>query len=203
MKPPTEPEPEDPPTPESPLTPISQLPPQLTPTQTPSLRDRDHNWGDIDSINLIPVRTRSQNRIVDTPSAEQVSSLDIEGEFGTKDFEVALAAHTSLTEGMDPQSLKEVYSRADKLLWDEAMKDEIQQLEQRETWKVVKKPPDANVVGSKWVFQLKKDANGEVLTHRARLVAQGNYQIEGVDVFDTFAPVARLVSIQTVLALSA
>jgi hypothetical protein len=52
-------------------------------------------------------------------------------------------------------------------------------------------------------FWPKKDANGEVQAHRARLVVQGDYQIEGIDVFDTFSPVARLVSIRTVLAMSA
>ena len=54
---------------------------------------------------------------------------------------------------------------------------------------------DANVVASKWVFQAKKDAAGNMVRYKARLVAQGFSQIPGVNYFDTFAPVARLAPI--------
>ena len=60
-----------------------------------------------------------------------------------------------------------------------------------------------NIVGSKWVFRAKKDAAGNVIRYKARLVAQGFSQVPGVDYFDTFAPVARLASIRTVLAFAA
>ena len=58
-------------------------------------------------------------------------------------------------------------------------------------------------MGSKLVFRLKKDANGNVTSHRARLVTQGFTQVHGIDFDNTFAPIARMVSIQTVLALAA
>ena len=64
-------------------------------------------------------------------------------------------------------------------------------------------PVGVNVVGSKWVFRAKKDAAGNVVRYKARLVAQGFSQVPGVDYFDTFAPVARLASIRTVLAFAA
>ena len=59
------------------------------------------------------------------------------------------------------------------------------------------------MVGSKWVFRAKKDAAGNVVRYKARLVAQGFSQVPGVDYFDTYAPVARLASIRTVLAFAA
>ena len=60
-----------------------------------------------------------------------------------------------------------------------------------------------NVVGSKWVFRVKKNSSGEVVRYKARLVAQGFSQVPGVDYFDTYAPVAKLASICPVLMLAA
>ena len=76
-------------------------------------------------------------------------------------------------------------------------------LEDAGTWELVDLPAGANLVGSKWVFQVKKDASGQVICFKARLVAQGFLQVPGVDYFNTFTPVAKLASIQTVLAMAA
>jgi hypothetical protein len=70
------------------------------------------------------------------------------------------------------------------------------------TWTLEHAPPGANVIGSKWVFKAKKDASGKVVCHKARLVAQGFSQVEGVDYFDTYAPVARLPSLCTIIAMA-
>jgi len=66
---------------------------------------------------------------------------------------------------MEPQSIKELNKRLDKLQWKEVMKKEIEKLIRRGTWKIVPKPEGVNIVGSKWVFRLKKDANGNVTLH--------------------------------------
>ena len=71
------------------------------------------------------------------------------------------------------------------------------------TWELIDLPKNANLVGSKWVFHAKKDTTGNVVRYKAWLVAQGFSQVPGVDYFDTYAPVAKLVSIRTVLALAA
>ena len=70
------------------------------------------------------------------------------------------------------------------------------------TWEVVDAPEGVNVVGSKWVFQAKKDAAGNVIHYKAHLVAQGFSQVPGMDYFNTFAPIVCLASIQTVLAFA-
>jgi len=75
-------------------------------------------------------------------------------------------------------------------------------LEKNDTWVLTESPPNANIVGSKWVFRA-KNAAGEIIRYKARLVAQGFSKVPGVDYFDTFAPVARLASIRTVLAMAA
>ena len=80
---------------------------------------------------------------------------------------------------------------------------ELQNLESAGTWQVVERPEGVNVVDSKWVFQLKKDAKGNIVKWKARLVARGFTQVQGVDYFETFAPVARLASIRFILAIAA
>ena len=71
------------------------------------------------------------------------------------------------------------------------------------TWELVDAPEGVNIVASKWVFHAKKDATGNVVCYKARLVAQVFSQVPGVDYFDTFAPVTHLASIQAILAIAA
>jgi hypothetical protein len=190
--------------PESPLSDLPELtpPPPSTPS---SLRDRDKNWSDPSlDINILPSRLRARpGRIVEAPTAEEMHHLRIEGEPVFGDEEVAMAVAIALHEGMEPQKVQEIPERADRLEWEAAMRDEVDRLIRRGTWRVVKRPTGVNIVGSKWVFRLKKNANGEIQTYRARLVAQGFTQVEGVDYFDTYSPVAKLASICTILALAA
>ena len=87
--------------------------------------------------------------------------------------------------------------------WEQGIHKELATLQKAGTWELVDPPQGANIVGSKWVFRAKKDAAGNVVRYKARLVAQGFSQVPGVDYFDTYAPVAKLASICTVLALAA
>jgi hypothetical protein len=64
----------------------------------------------------------------------------------------------------------------------------------------VKRPSDHNVIGVKWVFRNKQDKNGIIVRNKARLVAQGYSQIEGLDFDETFAPITRLEAIRILLA---
>jgi hypothetical protein len=117
--------------------------------------------------------------------------------------EYALVAQTSEIEAIDPRSLAEAKRRPDWHLWEAAIHEELKVLREAGTWELTDAPTGANVVGSKWVFRAKKDAAGNVVRYKARLVAQGFSQVPGVDYFDTYAPVAKLASIRTVLALAA
>jgi hypothetical protein len=71
------------------------------------------------------------------------------------------------------------------------------------TWTVVKRPENTNVVDSKWVFQIKKNSAGEIDKYKAHLVTHGFTQIHGVDYYETFAPVTKLTSVRTILAIAA
>ncbi|KAK0587530.1 hypothetical protein LWI29_024466 [Acer saccharum] len=86
--------------------------------------------------------------------------------------------------------------------WVGAMQDELNQFERNEVWSLVPRPKDINVIGTKWVFRNKTDESGKIVRNKARLVAQGYTQVEGVDFDETFAPVARLESIRLLLSIA-
>lgn len=115
----------------------------------------------------------------------------------------SMVSEIAEAEGLDPTSLADARRRPDWLDWEKAIQEELTTLKEAGTWILVDAPPGANIVGSKWVFRVKKDADGNIARKKARLVAQGFSQVPGIDYFDTFAPVARLASIRTVLALAA
>lgn len=78
--------------------------------------------------------------------------------------------------------------------WIDAMNNELHALEQNKTWDIVELPPGKRPIGCKWVYKVKLKADGSLERYKARLVAQGFNQIEGVDYFDTFSPVAKVTS---------
>ncbi len=102
----------------------------------------------------------------------------------------------------DPKTLAEVRSRSDWLCWKEVMDREMTTLERAGTWSTMLRPSGKNIVGSKWVFHVKRKADGSVDKYKARLVACGFTQIYGVDYFTTFSPVAKLASFRTILAIT-
>ncbi len=83
------------------------------------------------------------------------------------------------------------------------MEKELTTLECAGMWESVPRPIDVNIVSSKWVFHIKKKANGSIEKYKAQLVARGFTQIYGVDYFSTYSPVTKLTSIRLILALAA
>ena len=83
--------------------------------------------------------------------------------------------------------------------WVMTMQEELNSFTQNEVWSLVERLKQ-NVIGTKWVFRNKEDEHGMVTRNKARLVAQGFTQIEGLDFGETYAPVARLESIRILLA---
>ncbi|KAK2403016.1 hypothetical protein QL285_052490 [Trifolium repens] len=84
--------------------------------------------------------------------------------------------------------------------WIVAMQDELNQFQRNDVWDLVPRPTHKNIIGTKWVFRNKLNEQGEVVRNKARLVAQGYSQQEGIDFTETFAPVARLEAIRLLLS---
>ncbi|XP_073067135.1 uncharacterized protein [Primulina eburnea] len=87
--------------------------------------------------------------------------------------------------------------------WRQAMDAELQALESNKTWSIVSLPPNKRAVGCRWVYKAKFRADGTLERYKARLVAKGYTQQEGIDYFETFSPVAKIVTVRTLLALAA
>ncbi|GJZ60056.1 putative ribonuclease H-like domain-containing protein [Tanacetum coccineum] len=84
-------------------------------------------------------------------------------------------------------------------IWIEAMQEELLQFRLQEVWTLVELPNGKRVIGTKWVFRNKKDERGIVIRNKARLVAQGYTQHEGIDYDEVFAPVAKIEAIRLFL----
>jgi hypothetical protein len=82
------------------------------------------------------------------------------------------------------------------------MSEELDSIKDNNTWELVDLPTRHKPIGLKWVYKLEKNACGEIVKHKARLVAKCYVQREGVDFDEVFAPVARLDSVRLLLALA-
>jgi hypothetical protein len=81
--------------------------------------------------------------------------------------------------------------------------DKYQSIIKNDVWEIVPRPKSKDVVSSKWLFKIKHAADGSIEKYKARFVAHGFSQKEGIDYEETFAPVARYTLIRTIIALAA
>ncbi|GJU79115.1 retrovirus-related pol polyprotein from transposon TNT 1-94 [Tanacetum coccineum] len=98
---------------------------------------------------------------------------------------------------IEPKNVKEAIQDES---WTMAMKEELNQFKTNNVWSLIPPPNNQTIIGTKWVFKNRLDENGVVSGNKARLVAQGYNQQEGIHFDETYAPVARLESIRILLA---
>ncbi|KAL0393332.1 UNVERIFIED_CONTAM: Retrovirus-related Pol polyprotein from transposon RE2 [Sesamum radiatum] len=89
------------------------------------------------------------------------------------------------------------------LEWEQAMDEELQALENNQTWTLIALPNEKKAISSHWVYKLKMNPDGTVNCYKARLVAKGYSQIEGIDYTDSFSPVAKTVTVRLFLGIAA
>nr|GFB94936.1 putative ribonuclease H-like domain-containing protein [Tanacetum cinerariifolium] len=113
-------------------------------------------------------------------------------------------SNTSLTHGKS--SLRDAYQppdmveREDSVILIIRMLEELLQFRMQIVWILVDLPLGKRAIGTKWVYRNKKDERGIVVRNKARLVAQGHIQEDGIDYEEVFAPVARIEAIRLFLA---
>ncbi|WVZ70948.1 LOW QUALITY PROTEIN: hypothetical protein U9M48_019577 [Paspalum notatum var. saurae] len=135
----------------------------------------------------------------DHPSRNIIGGLN---ERVTRSRSISLAqfAHSAFVASFEPHDVGHALSDAN---WVNAMHEELENFERNQVWVLVEPPPHCNPIGTKWVFKNKQGEDGVVVRNKARLVAQGFCQKEGIDYEETFAPVARLEAIRILLAFAA
>jgi hypothetical protein len=96
--------------------------------------------------------------------------------------------HFSFVSSIESKKIDEALMDVD---WMNAMHEELKNFTRNQVWELVERPKAHNVIGTKWVFRNKQDKDEIVVRNKARLVAQGYTQVEGLDFRETYALVAR------------
>jgi hypothetical protein len=115
-----------------------------------------------------------------------------------------IACKTSTHDG-EPHTYEEAMRRPEeeRKRWHKAALDEIQSLVDNGTFELVQLPPGRRPIGSRWVFKVKKNADGSIERYKGRVVAQGYSQRPGFDFTETFAPTPKWAALRAILALAA
>ena len=107
---------------------------------------------------------------------------------------------SNLSSVLLPKTIQEALGHTE---WRTTIIEEMQALKKNGTWEIVELARDKKTVGCKWVFTIKYQADGSIDRYKARLVAKGFTQTYKIDYQETFAPVAKVNSIQVLLSLAA
>ncbi|GJZ82592.1 putative ribonuclease H-like domain-containing protein [Tanacetum coccineum] len=159
-------------------------------TRVHSIHPKDQIIGDPKSA----VQTRGVSK-KNSREHVMISYIQKQRRTNHKDFQnclfVCFLSHqepTKIAQALDDES------------WVEAMQEELLQFKIQKVWTLVDLPYGKKAIGTKWVYRNKKDERGIVVRNKARLVAQGYKQEEGIDYDEVFAPVARIEAIRLFLA---
>ncbi|GKA03290.1 putative ribonuclease H-like domain-containing protein [Tanacetum coccineum] len=176
---------------------FNNLPDEVDVPTNPTLRIHNaHPQSQILGDPNTPVQTRSSLKKI-TEAHALVSYIQAHQRSNHKDQQHCLFA--CFLSQFEPRKVSEALEDGS---WVEAMQEELLQFKLQQVWVLVDLPNGAKVIGTKWVYRNKKDERGVVVRNKARLVAQGHRQEEGIDYDEVFAPVARIEAIRLFLAFA-
>lgn len=186
--------------------------------------DEEHGKGSI--INF-PENAKASESEVDDESEDPATTLDSESEVDDELEDHTTSSHYGLrdrttlrkpahlqnfilsAEDLEMSDNPEDYEQATNLdnkcraYWQKAMDDEMNSLNENQTWNLTPLPRGAAAIPSKWVFRLKKNPDGSIDRYKARLVIKGFKQRKGIDYNQTYSPVAKLSTIRSILSIAA
>ncbi|GJR23362.1 putative ribonuclease H-like domain-containing protein [Tanacetum coccineum] len=164
----------------------------------PTLRiHKDHPKGQILGDPTSAVQTRGKIQKASSAQQALVSYIHKQNRTNHKDHQNCLFACFLSQE--EPKTISQALQDES---WVEAMQEELLQFKLQKVWVLVDLPYGKKVIGTKWVFRNKRDERSIVVKNKARLVAQGFRQEEGIDYDEVFAPVARIEAIRLFLAFA-
>ena len=151
-------------------------------------------------------------------AAKEEGEATEEGEIGEeidvapKDFERGLWMDPTTTEYGRGKRHRAAYTEVIALAhgiseletteWREACQQEYDNLMGYHTWMLVDRPPNTNIMGSCWIFRVKRDNLGHINKYKAKLVAQGFSQVPGIDFDETYSPTIRFTTIRLIIAFA-
>ncbi|KAG2812911.1 Retrovirus-related Pol polyprotein from transposon TNT 1-94 [Phytophthora cactorum] len=102
----------------------------------------------------------------------------------------------------EPSTFQEAVNGPDQVHWRKAIRAELKSMRLRGVFRAAKLPNGQRAIGTKWVFKIKRKADGSIEKYKARLVAKGFKQKYGIDYTETFSPVVKYVTLRMVIALA-
>jgi hypothetical protein len=159
-----------------------------------TVSERDSDSEDTDDLDLL--RSLPSKKYLIGPSTKQ-----LEGPTERRMIGYVAEYAYSLVDG-DPLTFKQAMALPDADEWLKATDDEIQSLNENETWDLVDMPSGRKPIGTKWVFKRKYKSDGSLDRYKARLVCTGYSQKYGIDYEETFSPVVRPESIRLLIAIA-
>ena len=102
----------------------------------------------------------------------------------------------------EPATFQEAINSPDQVHWRNAIDAELKSMHLRGVFRAAKLPHGQSAIGTKWVFKIKRKADGSVEKYKARLVAKGFKQKYGIDYTETFSPVIKYVTLRMVIAIT-
>ena len=112
------------------------------------------------------------------------------------DYDHCYLASVVEQEVLEPLSVQEALRGPQKEQWKGAMEEELKSLLENQTWSLVEKPVGHRILGTKWIFRVKRNADQSIAKFKARLVVKGYLQEKDIDYKETFAPVFKYQSLR-------